>query len=127
MDSKTISSPFIRARRPARIDATLLALAALALILAVAVILVQAPVSDVTLAPPVGAESFLAQNPELSVARRYVAPVESVREEWTLARNPELMANARYMATASPDAATFLSLNPELSAVRRYTEIRAAR
>lgn len=126
MNSKTISSPFIRGAKGPTIDVgTVLALAFLALLVVAAILLWQAPSAVQPISQPLSGERFLAQNPELSVARRYAVTADTVREEWFLARNPELMVAARYASSAGE--AAFLAQNPELSIARRYTQLQAAR
>jgi len=63
----------------------------------------------------------LAANPELMVARRYVAVPARKAESAFLAANPELLVARRYIALATVRTeAAFLAANPELMVARRY-------
>ena len=60
-------------------------------------------------------------NPELSVARRYAAPLEAMDDPGFLAANPELMLARRYTAAVQAGAqAATLAANPELTTARHY-------
>ena len=53
-------------------------------------------------------EAFLAANPELMVAHRYVGPVIEEGDAALLAANPELMVARRYIGSVEQGIDTFL-------------------
>lgn len=123
MNTQTISSPVIRAGTgSAGARRTILILMLLVLVRLATLAITQARTEAQTVAPAFSGEHFLAANPELMAAQRYVSiPLLSVLSEpAVLARNPELSAFRRAAAATTAVAADlFLAHNPELSAARR--------
>jgi hypothetical protein len=103
---------------------------ALAIGLAVVALIlgVLAPTLTVTdsIVKAVDSESLLSSNPELRLARRYMAEKTVPSDAAFLSTNPEVMIARRYMAeNAAPSDVTLLSANPELKILRNYAQATA--